>query len=258
MAMRNVKLVIEYDGSRYSGWQMQERDTTIQGEITEAILKVTGRRVSLNGAGRTDAGVHALGQAANFDIDHSLETSRFVEAINFHLPEDIRILSAEEVAPGFNARRDANWRRYRYLMSNRRSALYRQRRWEHHYHIDESLLRKTAGIILGEHDFTPFCVVSSRKEDNRCMIFHSDWKKVGALWVYEIRGDRFLHSMVRSLVGAMVNVATINRDNNALNLTLDGFASMLSGWNSQRNPFTAPAHGLYLVSVGYKESGMSE
>lgn len=98
MATRNIKLTVEYDGSRYSGWQMQERDTTIQGEITEAIFKVTGQRVSLTGAGRTDAGVHALGQTANFTIEHELETSRFVEAINFHLPEDIRILGAEEVS----------------------------------------------------------------------------------------------------------------------------------------------------------------
>lgn len=258
MTMRIIKLSIEYDGSRYSGWQMQESAATVQGEITQAIFKVTGERVSLIGAGRTDAGVHALGQVANFGIEHSLETPRFVDAINFHLSKDIRILSAEEVAPEFNARRDAVWRRYRYLMSNRRSALYRRLRWEHHYQVDESLLREAAGMILGEHDFTPFCVMSSRKEDNRCMIHHSDWRKIGALWVYEIRGNRFLHSMVRSLVGAMVNVATVNKDDNALNLTLDEFGSMLTSSNSQRNPFTAPAHGLYLVSVGYKESGMRE
>jgi tRNA pseudouridine38-40 synthase len=257
MAERNIKLTIEYHGARWSGWQMQEREPTVQGEITEAIYKVTGRRVSLVGAGRTDAGVHALGQVANFIVDHPLETARFVDALNFHLADDIRILHADEVAIGFNARRDAHHRRYRYLMSNHRSALYRQLRWEHHYQMDEDLLHRTAALIEGEHDFAPFCVVSSLKEDNHCIIHHSAWRRVGALWVYEIRGNRFLHSMVRSLVGAMVNVATVNRDANALNLTLDDLASMLNGSKSERNPFTAPAHGLYLVSVGYDESRMT-
>jgi tRNA pseudouridine38-40 synthase len=110
-------------------------------------------------------------------------------------------------------------------------------------------------LICGKHDFTPFCVVASRKEDNNCVVHHSDWRRVGPLWVYEIRGNRFLHSMVRSLVGAMVNVATINRDNNSLNLTMDDLRSMLNGSNTTRNPFTAPAHGLYLVAVGYPQTG---
>ena len=180
---------------------------------------------------------------------------RFADALNFHLPDDIRVIDSTEVGAEFNARFDAVWRRYRYLMSNRRSALYRSRRWEHHYQVDAGKLREVASLVSGEHDFTPFCVVASRKEDNRCTIQHSQWRQIGELWVYEIRGNRFLHSMVRSLVGAMVNVATVNRDSNSLNLTTDGMRSMLDGSNNTRNPFTAPAHGLYLVSVGYPEPG---
>jgi tRNA pseudouridine38-40 synthase len=211
--------------------------------------------VRLTGAGRTDAGVHALGQVANFAVDHPLEPARFADAINFHLSDDIRILSSNEVPFEFDARRSAAWRRYRYLMSSRRSALYRKLRWEHHYELDERSLAQAADLIVGEHDFTPFCVVASRKEDNRCTIYHSKWRRFGGLWVYEIRGNRFLHSMVRSLVGAMVNAATVNRDRNSLNLTLDDIGSMLQGLKSERNPFTAPAQGLYLVSVGYNEVG---
>jgi tRNA pseudouridine38-40 synthase len=252
---RNIKLTIEYNGTRYAGWQIQENGPAIQGLIRDAIFKVTAEQVNLTGAGRTDAGVHALGQTANFEIEHALDAIRFADALNFHLPEDIRVLGSSAVALEFNSRRDATWRRYRYLMSNRRSALYRFQRWEHHYRIDEELISKAAAAVVGEHDFTPFCVVASRKEDNRCIIYHSAWRQVGNLWVYEIRGNRFLHSMVRSLVGAMVNVATINRDDNSLNLTLDDMRSMLDGLNSKRSPFTAPALGLYLVSVGYKESG---
>jgi tRNA pseudouridine38-40 synthase len=254
---RNIRLTIEYDGTRYAGWQIQEKDATVQGEIRDAIFRVTGEQVNLTGAGRTDAGVHALGQVANFETEHTLEPARFVDAINFHLPEGIRVIESAEVATDFNARFDAVWRRYRYLMSNRRSALYRHQRWEHHYLVDPVALRETAAMICGEHDFTPFCVVASRKDDNHCEIFHSDWRQVGGLWVYEIRGNRFLHSMIRSLVGAMVNVATINRDANSLNLTKDALRSMLNGSNNTRNPFTAPAQGLYLVSVGYSQPGKS-
>ncbi len=252
---RNIKLTIEYDGTRYAGWQIQENGTTIQGLIRDAIFKVTAEQVNLTGAGRTDAGVHALGQTANFEIEHSLDAVRFADALNFHLPDDIRIMESSEVTSEFNSRHDAKWRRYRYLMSNRRSALYSHQRWEHHYYVDKELISQSATLVAGEHDFTPFCVVSSRKEDNRCIIYHSAWRLVGNLWVYEIRGNRFLHSMVRSLVGAMVNVATINRDDNSLNLTLDDMGSMLNESVSKRNPFTAPAQGLYLVSVGYEGSG---
>ncbi len=252
---RNIRLVIEYDGTPYGGWQLQENAPTVQGRLTEAIFKVTGEQVQITGAGRTDAGVHALGQVANFQIEHPLDSARFADAINFHLPDDIRVLESTEVASQFNSRFDATWRRYRYVMSNQRSALYRRRRWEHHHEVDPDQLRAAAALIIGEHDFAPFCVVASRKESNMCVVHHSAWRQIGPLWVYEIRGNRFLHSMVRSLVGAMVNVATRNRDQNSLNLTMDDLRSMLHGSNSTRNPFTAPAHGLYLVSVGYPQTG---
>lgn len=254
---RNIRLTIEYDGTRYAGWQIQEKDATVQGDIRDAIFRVTGEYVNLTGAGRTDSGVHALGQVANFETENSLGPERFADAINFHLPDDIRVIESVEVPLEFNARFDAVWRRYRYLMSNRRSALYRRQRWEHHYLIDSVALREAAAMICGKHDFTPFCVVASRKEDNQCEIFHSDWRLVGGLWVYEIRGNRFLHSMIRSLVGAMVNVSTINRDANSLNLTMDALRSMLDSSDNRRNPFTAPAQGLYLVSVGYSQPGKS-
>lgn len=255
MALRSIKLTIEYDGTRYAGWQIQESAQTIQAAITEAIFEVTGQQVQLTGAGRTDAGVHALGQVANFAIEHTLDASKFAEAINYYLPNDVRVMRSEEVELTFNARFDAHWRRYRYLMSNQRSAIYRNLRWEHRFEVDGEVLREAALLVKDVHDFSPFCVVASRKGDNRCEIFHSEWRQIGALWVYEIRGNRFLHSMVRSLVGAMLNVATTNRDHNSLNLTLTEIRSMLNGSGSERNPFTAPAHGLYLVSVGYKETG---
>ena len=227
MRERNIKLTIEYHGAAFSGWQIQADQPTIQGEITQAILKTTGCRVNLVGAGRTDAGVHALGQAANFLIDHALAPDRYSDALNFYLPDDIRVRESREVSYDFNARRNAVSRRYRYLLSSRKSALYRDLRWEHPVGIDTELLREAASLIAGEHDFAPFCVVASRKADNACLIYSARWRQIGPLLVFEIRGNRFLHGMVRSLVGAMVNVATVEKDANPQNLTLDRFGDII-------------------------------
>lgn len=254
MVERNIRLLVEYNGGPFSGWQIQNGEKTIQGEITEAIRRVTGKSVSLLGAGRTDAGVHARGQVANFHIDHSLESERYRDAINYHLPTGILIKESKEADDSFHSRFGAISRRYRYLLSQERSALYSGLRWERPEEVDSVALSEAAEMVSGEHDFSPFCVVSSLKENNNCQIFHSKWRAIGPLWVYEIRGNRFLHSMVRSLVGAMINLATVHQDLHPRNLTLDSFRDMLSAPATGRNPFTAPAHGLYLVSVAYKES----
>jgi len=253
MAERNIKLTIEYDGSAYAGWQMQVNARSIQGEITEAIRKVTGRQVKLIGAGRTDAGVHALGQVAGFVIDHDLPPKKYREALNHYLDNDIVIKSAEEVAPDFHARYSARYKRYRYLIGRERSAVYRNLRWNCEHDLNGMLLREAAELVLGKHDFNPFCVTASRKENNRCVIDYSRWFDHGTLLVYEIRGDRFLHHMVRGLVGAMVNLATVEPDNNKNNLTLGRLRNILKSSTKERVVFTAPACGLYLVSVGYDE-----
>lgn len=251
MSERNIKLLIEYEGTDFAGWQYQPEQRTVQGEIIKAIFRVTDQRVPVIGAGRTDAGVHALGQVANFKIDHKLEAERFRDAINYYLPDDIRIKQTSEVDHSFHATRDARFRRYRYLLSGEKSAIYRNLRWENPVALNVGLLREAAGAVAGEHDFSPFCVVASRKEDNGCVIELSKWRQVGPLLVYEIRGNRFLHSMIRSLVGAMVNIASEKQDANSRNLTLDRFRDIINAQTDERVVFTAPAHGLYLVSVGY-------
>mgnify|MGYP006278711123 CR=1 FL=1 len=251
MSDRNIKLLIEYCGTRFSGWQKQTNATTIQEEITKAIQKVTGQTVNVVAAGRTDAGVHAIGQVANFHIDHDLPAERFAPALNYHLDDDILIRSSVAASDEFHARFDAVSKRYRYLISPDPSALWRARRWRYPKTLDFSGLQQAAGAIVGEHDFAPFCVVSSLKENNVCRIEHSRWNRVGPLLIYEIRGNRFLHNMVRSLVGAMVNLATRNPDGNSLNLTLADFENIIRSTDRKRVVFTAPPHGLYLVSVRY-------
>lgn len=249
--MKNIKLIIEYKGSAFSGWQSQAEDKTIQDEIESAIQKVTSQKVNLTAAGRTDAGVHALGQTANFKIEHRLEPERFADAINYYLDDDIRIKNSEEVETGFNSRFDALSKRYRYCIGLEKSALYRDYRWEIEKPLAFEFLREAAEDINGEHDFAPFCVVSSRKESNLCRIDYSRWFRYGNLLTYEIRGNRFLHSMIRSLVGAMVNIAAEKSDRNSQNLTLSGFRDIIQTPTEERVKFTAPACGLYLVSVQY-------
>ncbi len=251
MAERNIKLEVEYRGTAYSGWQVQKNGATIQGELLKAIHQITGQDVNLIGAGRTDAGVHALGQVANFHIDHRLEPERYAEAMNFYLPDDIRVKHSSEAAPEFHARFGATARRYRYLVSPEPSALYRDLRCHYRGALDDRLLQEAAKVVVGEHDFAPFCVVASRKEDNRCRVSFSRWRRIGPLLAYEIRANRFLHSMVRSLVGAMLNLATVNQDQNRLNLTLDAFSDIITAPMEKRVAFTADACGLYLVKVIY-------
>lgn len=253
MPARNVKLTVEYKGTGYAGWQIQAEQITIQGEISQAIFKTTGRDVNLIGAGRTDAGVHALAQTANFIIDHRLPPERYKEALSFYLPDDIRIKASCEVNLDFNSRRDAISRRYRYLIGGEKSALYRELRWEHPVELDLEQLRSAAQLIVGEHDFAPFCVRASRKPDNACFIKSAKWFSVGPLLVFEIRGNRFLHGMVRSLVGAMANLAAVEKDNNPQNLTLERFGDIIQSLTEERVVFTAPPQGLYLVSVQYKK-----
>jgi tRNA pseudouridine38-40 synthase len=249
---RNIKLIVEYDGTAYAGWQIQPDQRTVQGEITRAIDRVTGETVALIGAGRTDAGVHALGQTANFRVVHDLPAERFRDALNYYLDDDIRVRESAEAPLVFHARYDAAWKRYRYLLGSERSALHRHRRWDHLPDLDEGVLREAAAAVAGEHDFAPFCVAASRKEDNRCRIEYARWRRVGPLLIFEIRGNRFLHGMVRSLVGAMVNAATVEPDRNKQNLTLSAFRDIITGNIDTRVAFTAPARGLYLVSVGYR------
>ncbi|HOP07973.1 MAG TPA: tRNA pseudouridine(38-40) synthase TruA [candidate division Zixibacteria bacterium] len=248
---RNIRIIVNYDGTAFAGWQYQPDQRTVQGELCRAIKRVTGNDVNLLAAGRTDAGVHALGQVANFRIEHSLPAERFEPAVNSYLDDDIRVLESTEVSLDFHARFDAKEKRYRYLIGRRQSAVFRNQRWFMSDPVDFDRLQQAAGLVSGEHDFSAFCVTGSLKEDNHCRIRFSRWFRYGDLLIYEIRGNRFLHHMVRSLVGGMVNLAEIDQDNNRDNLTIERFADIITSPENERNVFTAPARGLYLVSVRY-------
>lgn len=241
---KNIKLIIEYDGSAYAGWQFQPKQRTIQGELENALKKLTSTKITLYGAGRTDAGVHARGQTANFLVTHHLPVKKYRDALNFYLPGDIRILQAEEIPLDFHARFDAVYRQYRYEIGLEKSALYGGRRWEIDCHLDIQLLNEAAGHILGEHDFTTCCVVSSQKENNRCLVYASHWRQKESALSYDITADRFLHSMIRSLVGLMVETARGG-------ITIKRFKEILRSGDHAAIRKVAPARGLYLIEIGY-------
>jgi len=242
----NIRLDLQYNGKDFSGWQVQPNAVTIQGAIEGAIEKVTGRKVALYGAGRTDAGVHALGQVANFHIDHNLPPEKYKDAINFYLPQTILVTESGEVPDEFNARKSALWRYYRYIIGRKKSALYFDYRWEYIFPLDIDRMNLVAEAIIGRHDFAAFCTVSSQKENNDCDILTSGWKEKGDTFIFEIKANRFLHSMVRSLVGAMVECGKAKDF-----LTLENFKDIMETGNHTRIKQVAPARGLHLVAVGY-------
>lgn len=241
---RNIKITIEYDGGNYAGWQFQPNQRTVQGELEKAIKKLTGSKATLYGAGRTDAGVHALGQVANFRTGSALPIGKYCDGLNFYLPEDIRILHSQSVSAAFHARYDAIYRQYRYLIGLEKSALNGRRRWEIKDKPDIQLLNDAADYILGEHDFTACCVVSSQKANNRCLVYKSHWRQHGTVLIYDIMADRFLHTMIRSLVGLMM-------ERGRGGMTMKRYKDILEGGDHAAIKKVAPPRGLYLVSVGY-------
>ena len=246
MAARNVVLTTEYDGSDFSGWQRQSRRPSVQAEIERAIRAVTRERADLIGAGRTDAGVHALGQVANFRTDSRIAADRFPGALNAHLPQTIRILSAWDGAPDFHARYAATGRTYRYAVLNRAapSAILRA----HIYHVPVPLdlhsMEEAMMPLLGTHSFTAFRGVGSGERTTVCTLRRADVARAGDTVLFTFEADRFLRHMVRLIVGTLLRVGQGK-------LQPDAVAEILAAENNQQAGPRAPAHGLFLVRVTY-------
>jgi tRNA pseudouridine38-40 synthase len=245
--LKNFKLTIEYDGSRYSGWQKQKNDPTIQEEIEKVLKTMTGEKVILNGSGRTDAGVHALGQAANFLCETGLLPDELQKGLNSLLPGDIVIKSCESVAETFHARYDARHKTYRYRILNRPvpCAIGRQYAWHIRKELDLDAMRRAVPHIIGTHDFKAFEGSGSpRSHTTRSVmkahvsVEHDDYI------FFEIQADGFLRFMVRNIVGTLADVGHAKT-------TPDGFNAILLSKNRDLAGATAPPHGLFLMSVEY-------
>jgi len=250
--MRNLKIVLAYDGSEFSGWQVQPEAATIQGTLASAIGRVTGEKVLPQGYGRTDAGVHALAQVATFATESPIPAQNLVKALNDILPPSVRVLEAAEAPLEFHARKSARAKTYRYRIY--REAIcppfLARYVWHYPYPLDEEAMRQAAGLVVGEIDFTSFAAVDSERgrEDetisNVRRIFTSTWVRAAEELVYTVRGSGFLHHMVRNLVGTFVLVGKGT-------LKPGDVAGILAARNRSAAGATAPAGGLYLVSVEY-------
>jgi tRNA pseudouridine38-40 synthase len=251
--MRNLKLVLAYDGSEFSGWQVQPDAVTIQGTMASAIGRVTGEKVLPQGSGRTDAGVHALAQVASFATESPIPAENLVKALNDILPPSIRVLEAAEAPLAFHARKSARAKTYRYRIY--RGAIcppfLARYVWHYPYPLDEDAMGRAAGFVVGQHDFTSFAAVDPERgrEDetisNVREIFASTWEREEEELVYLVRGSGFLHHMVRNLVGTFVLVGKGT-------LKPEDMAMILEARNRSDAGATAPASGLYLVSVDYQ------
>jgi len=250
--MRNLKLILSYDGTEFAGWQVQPDAVTVQGTLASAIGRVTSEKVLPQGSGRTDAGVHALAQVVTFVTESSVPTGNFVKALNDVLPASVRVLEVEEVAADFHARKSARAKTYRYRISRATICppLLARYVWHYPFPLDEAAMVRAAGRVEGEHDFTSFAAVDPERgregvpASNLRRVFSSSWERNGDEFVYTVRGSGFLHHMVRNLVGTFILVGKGT-------LRGEDLTQILEVRNRSAAGATAPASGLYLESVEY-------
>jgi tRNA pseudouridine38-40 synthase len=250
--VRNLKITLAYDGSDFYGWQVQPERATVEGTLAAAIERVTGSKVLPQGSGRTDAGVHALAQVASCQVDAGIPTDNLARALNHVLPPAIRVLGVEEAAPEFHARRSAHAKTYRYRIYRGEICPPFLARYVYHhpYPLEEEAMRDAAVVVVGDHDFTSFAAVDperGREEEeasNVRTIYSSGWTREEEEFIYTVRGSSFLHHMVRNLVGTFLLLGKGTLD-------CAGMKRILEVHDRSAAGPTAPACGLYLVSVEY-------
>jgi len=243
--MRNIKLEIEYDGTDFCGWQIQTNVRTVQEELEAALTQLTQEKIRVYSAGRTDTGVHALGQVVNFKTE-SCHTERvFQLGLNGILPRDIRVISAEDSQDDFNSRYSARSRNYRYYITTRPVAVGRQYAWYFKKTLDLEKMQKVCSLIVGSHDFNSFCQAGAEVNHHLCNVLQASWIEDSNKLIFNITANRFLHNMVRILVGTFVNIGTGSID-------IDEFSRILNAKDRVEAGPTAPPHGLFLVKVFYE------
>jgi tRNA pseudouridine38-40 synthase len=242
------RLGIEYDGSDFHGWQIQRAHRSVQGELLDALRKLSSSPVHVEGAGRTDAGCHAVGQVASVTLTTRLFADRLRLALNALLPDDVRILEAEEVGPEFHARFDAMRRAYRYLIAPRPTAIRRRYAWVRRVGVGLDALNQASRPLLGDHDFTTFSKQGSEGAGACCRVTKARWSGRRGRLEFDIEADRFLYSMVRRVVSTVIQLAESGAGTRGVREALEardrGAASP-----------PAPAYGLYLMRVRYPRVG---
>jgi len=250
--MRNLKLIVSYDGSDFAGWQVQPDAPTVQRTLASAIGRITGEKVLPQGSGRTDAGVHALAQVVTFVTESSVPTANFTKALNDVLPASVRVLEVDEAAADFHARHSARAKTYSYRIYRAEICppFLARYVWHYPFPLDEAAMTGSARVVEGEHDFTSFAAVDPERGrggesgSNVRRIFSSTWARQAGEFIYTVRGSGFLHHMVRNLVGTFILVGKAT-------LTGEDVTRILEARNRSAAGATAPASGLYLVNVEY-------
>ena len=245
--MPRFKLTIEYDGTPYVGWQVQDNGVSVQGVVTAAIASFTGEQVTVSGAGRTDAGVHALGQVAHVDLAKDWDDDTVRDALNFHLrPQPVAVLAAEHAAQTFDARFSATKRHYRYRIVNRRAdlTLEQNRAWRIPRPLDVAAMHAAAQKLVGRHDFTTFRAAECQAKSPVKTLDQLDVARDGDEVRVTASARSFLHHQVRSMVGSLVHVGEGK-------WSADDLASALTARDRTACGQVAPPHGLYLVRVEY-------
>ncbi len=242
----NTKVVLEYDGTNFAGWQQQARGRTVEAELKRALKAITGREVTVYAAGRTDAGAHAEGQVVSFHTDGRIAPHRLTAALNARLPEDVAALSAETVPDDFHARYSARRRRYRYRYLDRpaRPALERGRCWHVKGPLDVDAMARAAAALVGRHDWTSFCSASEPERDRVRAMHSARVTRQGDFVELELVAEGFLRGLVRSIAGALVEVGRQRRPP-------EWVGDVLRARDRRQAPRTAPAGGLTLMEVVY-------
>jgi tRNA pseudouridine38-40 synthase len=240
-------MLIQYDGTRYDGWQKQgNTGNTIQAKIEQVLERMTGKEVEIHGSGRTDAGVHALGQVANAHLDTKLSVQEIRDYVNRYLPEDILVLEAEEVSDRFHSRLNASEKIYTYYVDMAKKSDVFKRKYV--YTLGEALdvnaMKTAAGYLCGTHDFKSFCTGKTGKKSTVRTIWEIHIQPVGSVVEMRFCGNGFLYNMVRILSGTLIEVGMGKREPESM-------AAILDAKDRQQAGFTAPAEGLFLTAVHY-------
>jgi len=245
--LHNYKMILQYEGTRYQGWQRQDTtNNTIQGKLEDILKKMTGTSVKIHGSGRTDAGVHAKAQVANFHLEEAYEPYKLMDYLNQYLPEDIRVIELEEVPERFHSRLIAKEKIYTYRIDQSKVADVFLRRYS--YHIDQKLdleeMKKAANQLLGTHDFKAFCSNRRMKKSTIRTIYQISIEQEGSILKLTYRGNGFLYHMVRLLTGTLLEVGLGKRSASSI-------PSIIESRERENAGTLAPAQGLILEQVIY-------
>ena len=244
--MKNIKLKIEYDGTNYHGWQSQDNAEAICDVLSNAVNEVTGENVKLYGASRTDAGVHAYGQVANFFTDSNIPPDKYTFVLNTVLPPDIVIKESREASEKFHSQYYAKGKKYQYLIYNEKtpSALMRNKAYFVPQGLKITKMKEAAKYFIGEYDFSAFCAAGSSVKSFTRTIYGISVEKSGEIIKIEVEGNGFLYNMVRIIAGTLADVGKGK-------ISADAIPEIIEGKDRRKAGKTAPPHGLYLVEVYY-------